>query len=65
MRAAPGGPSPVELAEEALARIAERNPLLNAFRLVLDDEARAAAREAEAEIAGGITVGRCMGSRSR
>ena len=45
--------SPVELAEEALARIAERNPLLNAFRLVLDNEARTAAREAEAEIAGG------------
>jgi aspartyl-tRNA(Asn)/glutamyl-tRNA(Gln) amidotransferase subunit A len=45
--------SPVELTEEALARIAERNPLLNAFQLVLADEARAAARTAEAEIASG------------
>ena len=45
--------SPVELTEAALARIAERDPLLNAFQVVLADEARAMARQAEAEIAAG------------
>jgi aspartyl-tRNA(Asn)/glutamyl-tRNA(Gln) amidotransferase subunit A len=45
--------SPVELTEQALARIAERDPLLNAFQLVLADEARAMAREAEHEILAG------------
>jgi aspartyl-tRNA(Asn)/glutamyl-tRNA(Gln) amidotransferase subunit A len=48
-----GEVSPVELTEAALARIAERDPLLNAFQLVLADEARAMARQAEAEIAAG------------
>jgi len=45
--------SPVELVERALARIAERDEELNAFQLVLDERARAAAREAEAEIGRG------------
>src|SRR5690349_12081758 len=45
--------SPVELTEQALARIAERDPVLNAFQLVLADYARAAARRAEQEIAAG------------
>jgi aspartyl-tRNA(Asn)/glutamyl-tRNA(Gln) amidotransferase subunit A len=45
--------SPVELTEQALARIADRDPQLNAFQLVLADQARAAARQAEQEIAAG------------
>jgi hypothetical protein len=43
--------SPVELTEQALARIVERDPELNAFQLVLADQARAAAKQAEKEIA--------------
>src|SRR6266540_2948014 len=35
--------SPVELTEQALTRIAERDPELNAFQLVLAEPARAAA----------------------
>jgi Asp-tRNA(Asn)/Glu-tRNA(Gln) amidotransferase A subunit family amidase len=42
--------SPVELVERSLARIAERDGALNAFQLVLNEHALAAAREAEAEI---------------
>lgn len=42
--------SPVELARRSLERIAQRDPELNAFQLVLADEALAAAREAEREI---------------
>ncbi|MCX6047947.1 MAG: amidase [Chloroflexi bacterium] len=42
--------SPVALTEQALARIAERDPVLNAFQLVLTDRALAAAQHAEAEI---------------
>jgi Asp-tRNA(Asn)/Glu-tRNA(Gln) amidotransferase A subunit family amidase len=49
--------SPIELAEQALTRIAERDPALNAFQLVLDDRARAAARRAEQEIAAGTYRG--------
>ena len=45
--------SPVELTERALERIAECNPYLNAFQLVLAERARAAARRAEAEIGRG------------
>jgi aspartyl-tRNA(Asn)/glutamyl-tRNA(Gln) amidotransferase subunit A len=52
-----GEVSPVELTEAALARIAERDPLLNAFQVVLADEARAMARQAEAEIAAGTYRG--------
>lgn len=45
--------SPVELTELMLARIARHDPALNAYQLVLAEESRAAAREAEAEIAAG------------
>lgn len=45
--------SPVELVEHALEAIAARDRDLNAFQLVLADRARAAAREAEREIAAG------------
>jgi aspartyl-tRNA(Asn)/glutamyl-tRNA(Gln) amidotransferase subunit A len=49
--------SPVELTEQALARIAERDSQLNAFQLVLAERARAAARRAEQEIAAGAYRG--------
>lgn len=45
-----GAVSPVELTEQALARLAERDPVLNMFQLVLAERARAAARRAEEEI---------------
>lgn len=45
--------SPVELTERALARIAKRDPQLNAFQLVLAEQALASARVAEAAIAAG------------
>ncbi|HEU5103863.1 MAG TPA: amidase [Roseiflexaceae bacterium] len=45
--------SPVELTEQALAQIAEHDPELNAFQLVLAEQARAAAQRAEREIAAG------------
>jgi Asp-tRNA(Asn)/Glu-tRNA(Gln) amidotransferase A subunit family amidase len=49
--------SPVELTEQALERIAQRDPLLNAFQLVLAERARAAAAHAEREIAAGAYRG--------
>jgi Asp-tRNA(Asn)/Glu-tRNA(Gln) amidotransferase A subunit family amidase len=45
--------SPVELTEEALQRIERNDSALNAFQLVLDEQARAAARRAEEEITAG------------
>jgi Asp-tRNA(Asn)/Glu-tRNA(Gln) amidotransferase A subunit family amidase len=45
--------SPVDLLERSLARIEQRDGVLNAFQLVLAEEARAAARAAEAEIVAG------------
>jgi Asp-tRNA(Asn)/Glu-tRNA(Gln) amidotransferase A subunit family amidase len=45
--------SAVELTEQALARIAARDPELNAFQLVLAEPALAAARAADREIAAG------------
>jgi aspartyl-tRNA(Asn)/glutamyl-tRNA(Gln) amidotransferase subunit A len=45
--------SPVELVEQTLISIGERDPDLNAFQLVMADSARAAARRAEQEIADG------------
>ncbi|HET7036382.1 MAG TPA: amidase [Thermomicrobiaceae bacterium] len=45
--------SPVEVTRGVLERIAQRDPVLNAFQVVLADEALAAAREAEREIAAG------------
>jgi aspartyl-tRNA(Asn)/glutamyl-tRNA(Gln) amidotransferase subunit A len=49
--------SPAELTEQALAHIAARDPQLNAFQLVLAEQARAAARLAEREIATGTYRG--------
>lgn len=45
--------SPVEVTEQVLARIAERDPILNAFQLVTADYARQKARQAEKEIGEG------------
>jgi aspartyl-tRNA(Asn)/glutamyl-tRNA(Gln) amidotransferase subunit A len=45
--------SPVELTEQCLARIEKLNPQLNAFITVTADQARAHARQAEAEIIDG------------
>ena len=45
--------SPVEVVEAHLGRIEALNPKINAFTTVCAEEARAAAREAEAEIARG------------
>lgn len=72
-KASPGGPpdsiaaiaerirsrevSPVELVERSLEAIAARDPELNAFQLVLADQARTAARAAEREIAAGLYRG--------
>ena len=49
------------LTEQALARIAELQPALNAFITVTADEALAAARLADKEIAGGRYLGRLHG----
>jgi amidase len=48
-----------QVVEDCLARIAERDPALNAFSIVLADRARAeaAARDAEIEAAAGVEVG--------
>lgn len=45
--------SPVELTELILARIEQHDPALNAYQLVLADDARATAREAERAINAG------------
>lgn len=45
--------SPVEYVDALLARIEALNPVLDAFLLVTGDQAREAAKEAEAEIAAG------------
>ena len=49
--------SPVELTRAALDRVAERNPSLNAFQVVLEREAFAAARVAERAILDGDYIG--------
>jgi len=50
---AAGAVSPVALTELMLERIGRHDPSLNAYQIVLADGARAAAREAEREIAAG------------
>ena len=50
---AAGAVSPVALTEVMLERIAQYDPALNAYQMVLADGARVAAREAEREIAAG------------
>ena len=52
-----GAVSPVEIAEQALTRIEEEDGRANAFQLVLAEEARAAARRAEEEVARGAWRG--------
>jgi len=53
--------SPVEVVEGVLARIAATQPALNAFVTVCADEARAAAREAEAAVMRGAALGKLHG----
>ncbi|HZP57860.1 MAG TPA: amidase [Dehalococcoidia bacterium] len=53
--------SPVELTEQMLARIEQRNPQLNACLTVTAEQARAAARQAEAEITAGGARGTLHG----
>jgi aspartyl-tRNA(Asn)/glutamyl-tRNA(Gln) amidotransferase subunit A len=47
----------LEVVEECLRRIDDDNPRLNAFILVMADEARAAARQADRDLAAGIDRG--------
>lgn len=49
--------SPVEVIDAYLARIERRNPVVNAYTLVLGDAARAAARAAEAAVMSGGPLG--------
>ncbi|RAZ84643.1 amidase [Mesorhizobium hawassense] len=49
--------SPVEVTEAYLRRIEARNPVVNAYTLVLGDEAMDAARVAEKEVMAGIPLG--------
>ncbi len=53
--------SSVELAEESLSRIESRGTELNAFQLVLVDEARTAARAADLELRAGTRRGALQG----
>ena len=56
--------SPVEATEAYLARIEQVDPALNSYITVTADQARAEARQAEAEIAAGQYRGpRCMASQ--
>ena len=56
--------SPVELAKELLARIEATDPQLNAFLLVTERQALAAARAAERAVMAGQRARRCSASRS-
>ena len=49
--------SPVEVVDAYLARIGERNPVINAYTLVLADKARAAAKAAENAVMAGGSLG--------
>lgn len=53
--------SPVEVVEAYLHRIEARNPVVNAYTLVLGDQARDAARKAEAAVMAGRPLGRLHG----
>ncbi len=56
-----GRRSAVDVLEEHLARIAEREPEINAFNLVLADEARAMAQAVDAAVAAGEDPGPLAG----
>src|SRR5260370_15012092 len=49
--------SPTELVDAHFRQIAKHNPQINAFVLLLEDEARNAARQADAAIMRGETMG--------
>src|SRR5260370_27789309 len=49
--------SPTELVDAHFRQIAKHNPQINAFVLLLEDQARNAARQAEAAIMRGETMG--------
>jgi aspartyl-tRNA(Asn)/glutamyl-tRNA(Gln) amidotransferase subunit A len=53
--------SPVEVADLVLARIEETQPTINAFITICADEARAAAKAAEAAVMRGDTLGALHG----
>jgi Asp-tRNA(Asn)/Glu-tRNA(Gln) amidotransferase A subunit family amidase len=53
--------SPVELVEEALSRIEALDGDVNAFTVVLAEQARAAARKVERDLAAGAAVGELAG----
>jgi Asp-tRNA(Asn)/Glu-tRNA(Gln) amidotransferase A subunit family amidase len=53
--------SPIEVVSAFLDRIAARNPIVNAYTLVLADQAMAAARAAEAAVMAGGPLGRLHG----
>ncbi len=49
--------SPVELVDAHFRQITKHNPKINAFVVLLEEEARGAARQAEAAVARGETPG--------
>src|SRR5712692_8229017 len=49
--------SPVELVDAHLRQIAAHNPRINAFVVILEEQARAAAKQAEAAVTRGDTLG--------
>ena len=58
--------SPVEIVDAVLARIDKLNPRLNAYVVVLGDEARRQAKAAERALTRrSATLGRCTASRTR
>ena len=55
------GLSPVEVVDAFLRRIEQRNPIINAYTLVLAEEARAAALQAERQVMAGGPLGALHG----